>query len=158
MKAKQATVIFSGVALAAVLVGILLFSGNLSRDTLVVYKSATCGCCQNWADQMEAAGFQVEVRNVTNLGGIKSELGVPPRVSSCHTAVVADYVIEGHVPPAQVLRLLDERPALRGIAVGGMPIGSPGMEGPNPEPYDVMAFDAKGNTSVYASVTPEESP
>jgi len=80
---------------------------------------------------------------------IKAELGVAPELGSCHTAVVEGYVIEGHVPADAIARLLEERPNIVGLAVPGMPVGSPGMEGPNPQPYEILAFDAEGNVSVF---------
>jgi hypothetical protein len=102
---------------------------------------------------MEENGYSFRVENVNNLSTIKEQYRVPPQLQSCHTAIVDGYVIEGHVPVAEVERLLAERPDILGIAVAGMPIGSPGMEtaGADPQPYDVIAFDAEGNTTVYAS-------
>jgi hypothetical protein len=101
---------------------------------------------------MEANGYTVQVENVQNLGPVKQEVGVPPALQSCHTAIVDGYVIEGHVPVADLERLLEERPDVVGLAVPGMPIGSPGMEvaGADPEPFDVIAFDAEGNMTVFA--------
>jgi hypothetical protein len=119
-----------------------------------VYKSPTCGCCTRWADQLRASGFDVKTINVPNMVPIKQQLGVPPQLGSCHTAVVDGYVVEGHVPIEDVLRLLRERPAAKGIAVPGMPIGSPGMEGPNPQPFKVYTFDDAGNIQEFASHTP----
>ncbi len=122
--------------------------------TVVVYKSPTCGCCGAWANQMRMAGFRVQEKPVQNLMQVKQEHGVPQALLSCHTAVVEGYVIEGHVPPEQVQRLLDERPeGVVGLAVPGMPVGSPGMEAPGRgvEPYSVLAFDGQGNTEVYAT-------
>ena len=94
-------------------------------------------------------GFEVTTVDVDNLHPIKAEYGVTRRLEACHTAVVEGYVVEGHVPADVVQRLLDERPDVKGIAVPGMPIGSPGMPGPNPEPYNVYTFDESGNTAVY---------
>ena len=97
-------------------------------------------------------GYTVEIRNVdlTNLAAIKAEHGVPRELQGCHTATVDGYVIEGHVPADLMARLLAERPDLAGLAVPGMPVGSPGMVGPNPQPYNVMAFDSQGRAAVYA--------
>lgn len=117
---------------------------------MVVYKTPTCGCCELWIDHADAAGFTVVTKDVTDLRPLKAEHGVTPELSSCHTALVEGYVIEGHVPADVIAKMLDERPDIRGLAVPGMPIGSPGMEGGTPEPYDVVAFDRDGNTSVYA--------
>lgn len=125
---------------------------------LHVYKSPTCGCCSKWVDHMTEAGFKVSVEDVTNevLRDVKIRHGVPLELSSCHTTVAGDYVIEGHVPASVVKRLLEEAPEVTGIAVPGMPTGSPGMEGPNPRPYAVIAFDGKGNRTVYEEVDPRK--
>lgn len=120
--------------------------------SVVVYKTPTCGCCGKWVDHLEAAGFTVETRDMNDLSPVKAQYGVQRAFSSCHTALVDGYVVEGHVPAEHVKRLLDERPPVAGLTVPGMPIGSPGMEGPNPQSYDVLAFDANGATSVFAHV------
>lgn len=124
-----------------------------SAPVISVYKSPTCGCCKNWVDHVKAAGFTVEVHDVDNLSDIKADAGVPASTRSCHTAIVGGYAIEGHVPAATIQRLLKEKPALAGIAVPGMPVGSPGMEvaGQPADKYDVIAFKADGSTSVYES-------
>ncbi len=102
---------------------------------------------------MQANGYRVQVEDVTNPAPIKLQYGVPAQLQSCHTAIVDGYVIEGHVPIEDIERMLTERPAITGLAVPGMPIGSPGMEveGAAPQPYDVLAFTADGTTEVYAS-------
>ncbi len=117
-----------------------------------VFKSPTCGCCGNWVEIMRKNGFAVHTTDLNDMTQIKKSRGVPADVQSCHTAVVNGYVVEGHVPPADVHRLLKEKPAVAGIAVGGMPIGSPGMETPyvKAEPYNVMSFDKNGAMRVYA--------
>jgi hypothetical protein len=121
--------------------------------TVQVYKSPTCGCCANWVTHLQRNGFTTKVTETDNVADIKTKHGVPSRVQSCHTAIVDGYVLEGHVPAADVQRLLRERPAVVGIAVPGMPIGSPGMEVPNmrPQPYDVVAFTKQGELKVFAS-------
>lgn len=118
-------------------------------DELVVYKSPSCGCCQGWAGHLRSNGFRVTVKNVDDLDPIKASAGVPDALISCHTAMVGGYVIEGHVPAASIRRLLAERPDVRGLAVPGMPAGSPGMEGAGSEPYTVLAFDAAGRTRFW---------
>jgi hypothetical protein len=117
-----------------------------------VFKSPTCGCCSLWVEHMRASGFTVRATDINDMTEIKKSRGVPGEVQSCHTAVVNGYVVEGHVPAADVHRLLKEKPAITGIAVGGMPIGSPGMESPyvKAEPYNVMSFDKSGATRVFA--------
>ncbi|MCB8992103.1 MAG: CopG family transcriptional regulator [Ardenticatenaceae bacterium] len=105
---------------------------------------------------MQENGFAVQREDVENLGAVKVQYQIPQHLQSCHTAVVDGYVIEGHVPAAEVERLLAERPDIAGLSVPGMPVGSPGMESPGAadQPYDVIAFDATGNTSVFASYRP----
>lgn len=118
---------------------------------VTVYKSPTCGCCTEWIRHLERAGFTVAARDVDDLAPIKRQHGVPQALESCHTAIVAGYVVEGHVPADVIQRMLQERPQVAGIAVPGMPAGSPGMDYPDvrPQPYDVMAFRAEGGWSVY---------
>lgn len=108
-----------------------------------VYKSRGCGCCGEWEKHLRAHGFAVRSHFVDDIAAVKRELGVPDALASCHTALVAGYVVEGHVPAADVRRLLREKPAALGLAVPGMPAGSPGMEGGTPRPYATLAFDAR---------------
>ena len=117
---------------------------------ITVYKSPTCGCCNGWIDHLQTAGFLVSAHDVPDMGQVKRERGVPSELGSCHTAEVAGYVVEGHVPAADIHRLVREKPAISGLAGPGMPIGSPGMEGPNPERYEVLQWSEGGETSVYA--------
>jgi|SRR5690606_26612378 len=125
--------------------------GEEAPPLVTVYKSPTCGCCSLWIDHLEENGFRVEAVDVDDLAAIKRQYGIPDALSSCHTAVVGDYVVEGHVPAEDVRRLLAERPDAGGLAVPGMPVGSPGMESPDgrTEPYDVLLVRDDG-TSVYA--------
>lgn len=119
---------------------------------IVVYKTATCSCCGKWVAHLRDAGLKVGVVSVSNTQPIQTRVGVPRKLRSCHTAVVGHYWVEGHVPADLVQRLIAEKPDdVRGIAVPGMPIGSPGMEGPNPVLYDVLAYGSDGNTTVYAT-------
>ena len=104
-----------------------------------------------WVAHLEKNGFTVKSTNVPNVSRIKQQVGVPARVSSCHTAMIDGYVVEGHVPAEDIMRLLEDRPPVKGIAVPGMPMGSPGMEGPNQQPYDVIAFDENGELTHFAS-------
>ena len=121
-------------------------------DEVVMYKDPNCGCCGKWAEHMRAHGFKVKEVATTQMGQVKGEAGVPQALGSCHTARVGGYVVEGHVPAADVRRMLTEKPAIAGISAPGMPMGSPGMEGPYPaDRYDVVSFDAQGRTAVYAS-------
>lgn len=119
------------------------FTGNDS--TVEVYRSASCGCCGLWVEHMQQAGFTVTETITEELNAVKAKHGVPNQLASCHTAIVDGYVVEGHIPSEDVQRLLAEKPAVTGIAVPGMPIGSPGMEvGNEREPYAVLSF--KGET------------
>lgn len=137
--------------LTAAAVGLFLFTTASSSQlpTVTVYKSAACVCCGGWVEHMEDAGFDVDVVEDRNLMAVKADRGVPPALHSCHTATVDGFTVEGHVPAADVKRMLRERPSLAGIGVGGMPTGSPGMPG-IPEPYAVEAFRGDGSTAVYA--------
>jgi hypothetical protein len=118
----------------------------------VVYKSPTCGCCNAWVEHMRQSGFRVETHDTSNVDPVKDEGHVPLNGRSCHTARVGAYVIEGHVPADLVKKLLAEHPAdVAGLAVPGMVTGSPGMDGPDPQHYDVIAFTRDGHTRVYAS-------
>jgi len=122
--------------------------------TVTVYKDPACGCCRAWVDRMRAAGFTVEIHDVASAAerdAIKRQHGVTPALAACHTAIVGNYVVEGHVPPELVKRLLSERAPVAGLAVPGMPAGSPGMEGMGTAPYDVLTFTANGTTKVYKS-------
>ena len=120
----------------------------------LVYKTPSCGCCSLWVDHMREAGFEVDARDLNDIIPVKIDAGVPPRMSSCHTTLIDGYVVEGHIPAEHVKRLLEERPDVVGIAVPGMPIGSPGMEGIGARPYQVLSWDRQGNVEVYAEVDP----
>jgi len=116
---------------------------------VTVYRSPSCGCCGKWVEQMRDNGFEVAVKNMDNMNSIKQRFGIPMALRSCHTATVGDYVIEGHVPPSSIQRLLAEQIPTRGLAVPGMVMGSPGMEGGHPVDYNVMQFNKDGKTSVF---------
>jgi hypothetical protein len=115
-----------------------------------VYLSPTCGCCGKWADHMKAAGFAVTREVTSQLDSVPARRRVPLTLRSCHTAVIGNYLIEGHVPVDLVQKLLKERPKIAGIAVPGMPAGSPGMESNYPVPYSIVAFRADGTTYEFA--------
>ncbi|PZQ00997.1 MAG: metal-binding protein [Variovorax paradoxus] len=121
------------------------------RPRVQVYKSTTCGCCGDWVDHLEAAGFAVKVIEVDDTSATRRHLGMPAAFGSCHTALVDGYVLEGHVPAAAVKRLLAARPRALGLAVPGMPVGSPGMEtGSHSDAFDVLLIDKTGRASVFA--------
>ena len=122
-----------------------------AADTVTVYKDPDCGCCGAWVKHLQANGFRTKVHEVRDMSPHKKKLGVPEQLASCHTAVAGGYTIEGHVPAADIKRLLAERPRAKGLAVPGMPQGSPGMETGKFDPYDVLLFDTHGKTTVYRS-------
>lgn len=128
------------------------FAAGAQSSLLEVHRSPYCGCCGDWIAHMEDAGFRIDDRMTEDMAPLKAGLGVPEALQSCHTAVIEGYVIEGHVPAADVQRLLRDRPAAIGLAVPGMPAGSPGMEmGGASDAYDVILFTAAGDESVFSS-------
>ena len=122
-----------------------------ARDVVEVYKSSTCGCCGDWIKHLRANGFDVRAHDVADSGEYRRRYGVPEVFASCHTALVGGYAIEGHVPAREIKRLLAERPKAQGLAVPGMPAGSPGMEQDGRrDPYDVLLFQRDGRHATYA--------
>ena len=119
------------------------------RD-IVVYKDPNCGCCSEWVKHMKAAGFTVKVQDTKEMDTVKRSFGVPKALESCHTGRIGKYTIEGHVPADLIARLVKDQPKGVGLAVPGMPMGSPGMEGSRKDAYQVLLFDTGGNTTVYA--------
>jgi hypothetical protein len=115
-----------------------------------VYKSPYCGCCGKWVEHLRQAGFEVRTHDVNDVPGTRQRLGMPERLGSCHTAKVAGYVVEGHVPAADIQRLIKEKPKAIGLAVPAMPPGSPGMESARPMPYDTLLVLNNGATAVFA--------
>ncbi len=145
---------FATLLLLAVVAGPLAAcstSEATAGPVVTVYKTPTCGCCTNWVEHLRDEGFAVETVDQPNLSPVKTEHGVPGALQSCHTAVVDGYVVEGHVPAADIRKLLAERPAVTGIAVPGMPMGSPGMEGSYSDPYEVFTFDRSGPLEIFAA-------
>lgn len=118
--------------------------GWAQASRIVAYKDPSCGCCSGWVRHLEKAGFVVKVTETADLGAVRKGLGVPADLSSCHTAEIDGYVLEGHIPATAVRRLLEERPNGIGLAVPGMPAGSPGMGGDVPQKYEVILFGATG--------------
>ena len=138
--------LLTAIAAAAIFVG-----GAAHAATMTVYKSPSCGCCAKWVEHVEKHGFTVKVVPTADMMALKQRLGVPDEAMSCHTTKVGNYVVEGHVPAADIKRLLAQKPKARGIAVAGMPIGSPGMEvGGQRQPYSTLLIKADGTTSVFA--------
>lgn len=116
---------------------------------VTVYKTKTCGCCAKWVDHMRSRGFKVIVNEVSSTAEYRARYRVPEKLQSCHTAVVGVYTIEGHVPAGDIQSLLKEKPQAKGLAVPGMPMGSPGMEGSRRDSYSVVRFDQDGTLTVY---------
>lgn len=134
-------------ALAVLVAGLAvpLRGARADSHTILVHKDPDCGCCTGWVKHLQAAGFVVTIDEISDLQPIRTRLRVPKSLTSCHTAEISGYAIEGHVPAVAIRRLLDARPAAAlGLAVPGMPAGSPGMEGGTPKVYDVVLFDAEG--------------
>jgi hypothetical protein len=119
-------------------------------QTLKVYRDPSCSCCEGWIDHLTAQGFQIESIETPDVNVIKQQYGVPNNLTSCHTAIVDGYVIEGHVPVADIKRLLAEKTPVAGLAVPGMPVGTPGMESDDQhDSFDVISFDSQGHTSTF---------
>ena len=127
-------------AIAATVAPRTMTSAFAAEADITVHKDPNCSCCSGWIDHLRAASFSVDAQDTTDLARVKQQHGVPPELASCHTAIVGSYVIEGHVPSLAIRRLLTERPDAKGLAVPGMPVGSPGMEGGTPQPYAVVLF------------------
>ena len=137
----------SGAALAAALsVPVLAIA---AAPVIDVYKNESCGCCAAWVDHLKANGFTPRVANVANPSDYRERGGIPNALGSCPTAMIQGYAIEGHVPAADIKRLLAQKPKAKALAVPAMPLGSPGMEGPRKDPYDVLLVQANGKTAVF---------
>jgi hypothetical protein len=121
------------------------------KPTITVYKDPSCGCCKSWIEHLIKHGYRVDAKDSPDMPEIKRAMGVPTGLAACHTAIVNGYLIEGHVPAADIDRLLAQKPKIAGLAVPGMPMGSPGMEGGTAQRYQVLTFDKSGKTTVFAS-------
>jgi hypothetical protein len=138
--------------LCAVLLSLILYwNAYAATPEITVFKDPTCQCCDGWIAHLRANGFQVSVKEIDGpaLRELKQKYAIPSTFQACHTAVIDGYVIEGHVPAAEIHRLLQERPKALGLVVPGMPTGSPGMESTRSEKYSVLLFDSNGESSVY---------
>lgn len=146
MKRRHVLALLGGAALS---LGSAAFAAG---PQVTVFKNPSCGCCTAWVDHMKAAGFSVTVTEVPDTAGPRKLAGIPEKLGSCHTARVGGYALEGHVPAADVLRLLKERPTAIGLAVPGMPVGSPGMEVPggHKDRYEVLLIERNGGTRVWS--------
>lgn len=126
-------------------------AADQALPAVTTYKDPNCGCCTLWVRHMQSAGFDVTVQETSDMAAVHARFGVAPHLQGCHTSVIGDYVVEGHVPADDIKRLLVEKPSVRGIAVPGMPLGSPGMEqGGVAHAYSTLAFDEQGRTEVFA--------
>lgn len=144
--------------IAGLTLSIVLFGTGAMAQEMQVAKNASCGCCAAWMERMQAQGFDVSAQNMDydTLYQLKAAVGVPEDMMGCHTAVVGGYVIEGHVPSAEIRRLIQEAPEAVGLAVPGMPAGAPGMDyGSQSEAFDVYLIAADGTTSLYATYPAE---
>lgn len=150
MRKPAAILSAAGLSLA---LGLGFSNAHAEPGTMTVYKDPNCGCCGAWIDHARAAGFDVEVKDTDQMHVVKGMFGVPEELASCHTATIDGHVVEGHVPADTLARYLEDTPeGAKGLAVPGMPIGSPGMEqGGYTEPYDIVTFEADGDTAVYES-------
>ncbi len=145
------TVLGGFVSAAALALWLTIPTSTAEAADVLVYKTPTCGCCKKWVELLRDTGVEVNVVSVPDTRPVQSRLGVPRQLGSCHTAVVGDYWVEGHVPIDLVRKLLTEKPKnIRGLAVRGMPPGSPGMESPNPVPYDVLAYGTDEKITIYS--------
>lgn len=122
---------------------------SAAGPAIQVYKTPTCGCCGGWVENLKKNGFQVTVNDIADTAPARKKYGVPDKLQSCHTAVVEGYSIEGHVPAADIQRLLKEKPKAVGLAAPGMPATSPGMDMAHGDAWDVLLFDAAGKTTVF---------
>ena len=135
----------------AITVALMLAGTAANAASMTVMKSPSCGCCSKWVEHVRAHGFEVKVVNVDDIMAVKAKAGIPQKMASCHTTMVGGYVIEGHVPASDIKKLLAQKPKAKGIAVPGMPIGSPGMEhGDHRQPYQTLLIKADGSTSIFA--------
>jgi len=155
-KSKQKTGILTSafaVLAVSVYIGFNLGGQDAIAETneILVYKSPTCGCCKKWVSHLESKGFNVTSKNMQDMNPIKKKIGVQRQYQSCHTAKIGKYFIEGHVPAKDIKRLLKEQPDIKGLSAPGMPMGSPGMEGPRKDRYDVVAIDKNDRATVYSS-------
>lgn len=153
-KGKLAGLVGLGVVIGAGATALIVDrdAGAADHPEMTVYMTPQCGCCGDWVDYMEEAGFETERVLKQDLTGIKLEHGLTRELASCHTALIDGYVIEGHVPAEEVERLLQEQPEdLRGLSVPGMPHGTPGMETGRVDPYNVVAFNEAGEAWIYAA-------
>ena len=147
---RQMAIVFLVVLANFLLIMAPIRAGNLAGTEMTVYRDPSCSCCGGWMERLADAGFQINEISTPDVGAIKQQYRVPENLTSCHTALVDGYVLEGHVPIADIQRLLTERPQIAGITVPGMPIGTPGMEnGDQRDSFTVFSFDEQGNVAPF---------
>lgn len=158
---NKKTIIFSLLAVAVLITGGYFFVGGKVRESgqtalggkgITVYRTSTCGCCGAFVSYLKKKDVAVKMENVKDLDAIKRQYGVPNELSSCHTSIVDGYVVEGHVPLEAIEKLLSERPNIKGIALPGMPSGTPGMPGPKFEKWDIRSFTEDGTIGTFTTI------
>jgi hypothetical protein len=143
---KTRKTILGAIAFAALTLGAAAHAANMT-----VHRSPTCGCCIKWIEHVEKHGFTVKTVLTEDMPAVKKKLGIPATLMSCHTSIVGGYVVEGHVPAADIKRLLAQKPRAKGIAVAGMPMGAPGMQhGDHHQPYSTMLIGKDGKATLFA--------
>jgi hypothetical protein len=152
---RKTTLIYSAAAMliaGAIGVSAQQKTATAAKPVAVVYKTSSCGCCKLWVEHLKANGFTVETKDVSSddVRAVSKAAGLKDDDSSCHTAKIGGFIVEGHVPASDIQRMLKEKPAIAGIAAPGMPQGSPGMEQGSKEPFDVVAFTKDGKTKLYS--------
>lgn len=151
MKAILMTISLGAIVFLGLMYGMDKDAVRSENPEVTVYQSRTCGCCHKWVRHLENSGFKVKSVMLDDVQPVKERLKIPNNLASCHTAKIGDYIVEGHVPASAIKKLLASRPAVKGLTVPGMPMGSPGMEGHFKENYDVLSFDESGNKKVFMS-------
>jgi len=150
IKGKKAYILLAALSFVVIISLGFQNTKSVSAADIIVYKSPTCGCCKKWVKHLESAGFNVESVNKTNMNPIKNKFGVKKQYQSCHTAKIGKYFIEGHVPASDIKKLLKQNPDAKGLAVPGMPMGSPGMEGHRKDRYSVLLINNKNKSTVFS--------
>ncbi len=161
MKKTKKQLLLGATGVLLILAGMIFYQRTTTQTQLAqridttemtVYKSPTCGCCGGYVSHMRRKGYTIEVVQQDDITDVKNRLGVPKSLESCHTSIIGNYVVEGHVPETVVERLMQEKPDIVGIALPGMPQGSPGMPGPQQEPFIIYAFDAEGVITEFTRI------
>jgi len=151
MNQRPLAYLLTSIALISLPMGVQVLAED--PRPIEVFKLPDCACCKNWIKLLEQEGYSIKVTDLPNVPArdeVRLQHGVPSHLAACHTSIIEGYVVEGHVSPAEIARLLRERPKIKGLFVKGMPKGAPGMEGGEPERYEVIAVDHQGDESVFA--------